>query len=62
MVGTTTDGWRVTVEGTAIRGATIAPTAEAKARVVAFVSMSKSVNQILKNNVTFIDYTVRNSM
>ena len=50
------------MEGTAVGGATVAPTTEAEARVVAFVSMSKSVNQIPKNNVTFIDYTIRNYM
>ena len=48
IVGTTTDGWRVAVEGTFVGGAVVAPTTEAEAWVVAFVSMSKSVKQIPK--------------
>ena len=36
------------MEETAVRGATAASTVEAEARAVAFISMSKSVNQIRK--------------
>ena len=36
------------MEGTAVEGAVVAPTAKAEAGAVAFVSMSKSVKQIPK--------------